>query len=101
MGVAVILLAGCGSGGPVVPGGTGTGSGWPLPTSTELAAPTRPTAEELAAVARTRGPVAAVAAIIALTGLALTRLWSHPAPGHSVAACLPTPGFGLAPKERG
>jgi DNA-binding beta-propeller fold protein YncE len=94
VGVATILLAGCGSGGSVVPGGAG--SGWPTPTSTEAAAPTRPTAEELKTVSRPRGPVAQVAATIPLTGLALG-IAMDPVTGK--AFVLTCPGCGRVPRD--
>ena len=85
IGVAMILLAGCGSDEPAVPGGTGTGTG-----------SSRPTAEELKTVTRTRGPVAQVAEIIPLTGLALG-IAMDPVTGK--AFVLTCPGCGRVPPD--
>jgi hypothetical protein len=94
IGAATILLAGCGSGGPGVPGGTG--SGRPSTTSTGTAASSRPTAEELKTVTRSRGPVAQVAAAIPLTGLALG-IAMDPVTGK--AFVLTCPGCGRVPPD--
>lgn len=69
IGVAMLLLVGCGSGESGTPGEAG--STRPSETSTETADTTRPTAEELQTATRNRGPVERVAGTIHLAGVAL------------------------------